>query len=798
MLSIWQDIRHGTRSLLKTPAFTALIVLILTVGIGANVAMFGVIDGALIRSLPYPEADRLVTVRTIYEGRIRRWISALDYWDIWSLNESFHQLAAYSGFPRTRTVTGVDAPERVPTAIISHELLPALGAQLLMGRGFIAEDELVAASQVTVLSFGYWQRQLGGAQDVIGRVLNLDGVPTEVIGVLGEGFRFTQDVDLWQPMREDDPFIAERGKSNWSLLGRLAPGVSLAQAQTELDVIADGLAVQYPETNQGLGVVLTDLQRAWSERYRDGLFLLQVAVALVLLIACGNAAGLLLARGSTRRSELAVRSALGASSNRIVRQLLIESLLMAGAASVLGVFLSLWLQPLLLRFTATQTLTGLTGISPTVLCFVLLVAVLTGLTFGMLPALRASRAGLTQDLQSAARTTDRRGNRFRSGLVVAQVAVSIVLLFAAGLLIRSLSGLMSSDLGFESDNLITAEIQLPRAKYQEPQQRVQFYRELTERLEAVPGVANVGLITQLPIRQPGNNELVHDLEDPPVGLIESRSAYLRFVRPGYFDAMGIPMMAGRDIEETDIGGSPLVFVVNEAFVDSVLRGRDPIGRQVVLDYEYTFEVVGVVGDVLTGGLADTRFPAMYGSYGQNPSFDMGLALRTSVQSPSVMRALRTTLRAMDPDIPDAEMIEMRTLLSRSQASRRAQTVVLSLFAGVAVLLAVAGLHGVLAQSVVERRREIGVRVAMGAGPGSIIAMVMTRGLVLVALGIGFGLVGALVASRLLDHMLFQVTPGDPLTLIAASILFAAVAVAACLPPVLRALRVDPVSVLQAE
>jgi putative ABC transport system permease protein len=786
MRGIWQDIRHGSRSLLNTPAFPAVVVLILTVGIGANVAMFSVIEQTLIRPLPYPEPERLVSARVTVEDQVRPRVSARDYWDYRDLNTSFEQLAAYSGFPRDRTVTGVDEPERVPVAIVSHELLPGLGARPFMGRGFVADDELATAAQVVILSYGYWWRRLGGAPDAVGRVLNLDGIPTEVIGVLAADFRFRQEVDLWMPMRVDDPFIAERGKTNWSVIGRLAPGVSIAQAQSEVDVIAAQLAAQYPASNRGMGLVLTDLQRSWSENYRDSLFLLQAAVALVLLIACGNVAALMLARGSTRRAELSIRGALGASGHRIARQLLVESLLMAGAAGVLGVLLAGWLEPLLLQLASAQQIAGpASGLSPVVLAFVLIVSAVTGVTFGALPALRASRSSLSEDLKSGARATDRGGVRFRSGLVVVQVAFSIVLLFAAGLLIRSLASLMSDDLGFQRENLITGEIRLPQDKYGQPAQRIQFYSELTETLRSVPGVVSVGLISQFPVRQ-------------PVALTETRTAYFRAVQPGYFETMGIPLLAGRDIAETDVRGSPLVFVVNQAFADSILRGREPIGRQVVMDYEYTFEVVGVVGDVRTGGLGDWRFPAMYGSHGQIPYFDMGLAVRTLGRPGPVTAALRAAIRGLDRDIPDPEFLEMHALLAQSQVGRRVRTLLLALFAGVAVSLAVIGLYGVLAQSVAERRREIGVRVALGAAPRDITALVVRRGLTLVALGIGLGLAGSLAAARLLEQMLFRVTPADPVTLVIVSALFSAVALAACLLPARRAVRVDPVTVLQTE
>lgn len=799
MVGIWQDIRHGGRSLIKAGGLTAVIILVLTIGIGANVAMFSVIDAALIRSLPYPEPERLVYGQSTFEGRERAWVSARDYWDFRDGATSFEQLAAFSGLPRTLVVTGVDRPEGVPGLVVSHELFPALRVAPQIGRGFSAEDELETAPLVAIVSHGYWQQELGGEADVVGRTVKVDGFQTEIVGVMPMGFQFRFDVDFWVPMRRDDQFIAERGKTNWSVVGRLAPAVSLAQAQSEVDVIAAQLAVEYPDSNRGIGLKLTNLREAWSRDYRESLFMLQVAVALVLLIACGNVASLLLARGSARRTELSVRGALGASGARIARQLLTESLLLAGVAGLLGILLAQWLQPLLLQLTAVeQSAIFEPGLSPRVLSFVVAVSVLTGLIFGTLPALQAARGDLAQDLKSSVRTTDRGGARFRRGLVVFQVAVSIVLLIGAGLLIRSLASLMSVELGFDTENLVTAEIQLPRDAYGEADRRIQFYTDLTRRLEAVPGVEGVGLISQLPIRQPGNNEPVFDAEDPPVGMVDARTAYFRAVQPGYFEAMGVPLLAGRDIEPTDGRGSPLVFVVNQAFVDSILKGRDPVGRQVVMDSEYTFEVVGVVGDVLIGGLNAERFPAMYGSHAQIAYFDMGLAVRASTRPEPLAGALRAAIWSLEPDIPDPELITMDGLLSRSQLTRRIQTVGLAILAGVAVLLAVVGLYGVLAQTVVERRREIGVRMALGARPGDITEMMLRNGLLLVAIGIGIGVIGAIGATRLLERMLFEIAPTDPATFAIVSVLFTAVAAVACLLPAWRAVRVDPVTVLQSE
>ncbi len=566
MAGIWQDIRHGSRSLFKTPGFTVVAILILTVGIGANVSMFGVIDTALIRALPYPEPDRLVAARTTFEGRYRAWVSARDYWDYRDLATSFDQLAAYSGFPRQVTVTGVEQPERIPALVVSREFFPALAVRPAMGRGFASADQLSTAARVAVLSYGYWQRRLGGVQDVVGQTLSIDGALVEIIGVMPAGFHFRLDAEIWLPMREDDPFIAERGKTNWSVIGRLAPGVSIAQAQAEVDVISARLAEQYPDSNRGIGLGLINLQEAWSEDYRESLFMLQAAVALVLLIACGNVAGLLLARGSTRRGELSMRAALGASGGRIVRQLMIESLLLAGVAGVFGILLAGWLRPLLLQITLAEAAGGWSpdfhdshsirggGFD------------LTGLAFGTLPALRASRNNPAQDLKR------------RSGRLMAVGRGSAVgwsscklrspsSLVGAGLLIRSLASLMSEDWDLTGEAADGGD-PIASGEYRTSSGGSSSTRP-GERVAGVPGVESVGLISQIPVRQPGNNEPVYDVEDPPLGLVESRSAHFRAVLPGYFEAMRIPLHAGRDIQPTDaVGSQPVLSSIKHSPIRS--------------------------------------------------------------------------------------------------------------------------------------------------------------------------------------------------------------------------------------
>ncbi|KPK81234.1 MAG: hypothetical protein AMS25_07460, partial [Gemmatimonas sp. SM23_52] len=612
---------------------------------------------------------------------------------------------------------------------------------------------------------------------------------------------FYHDVEVWQPMRPNSPFVGARRFHNWIMLGRLKPGVTIEQAQSEVDVISAQLEAQYPDSNRGKALLLTELQEALAEGYRTSLYILMAAVALVLLIACGNVASLTLARGSARRTELSTRAALGASGLRLVRQLLTESLVLAVAAGILGTLLAVWLWPLLLQLLAVEQ-PGVQGVgfADTVLGFALVISLVTGLVFGVVPALRASRGDLVEDLKSGVRTTDAGGNRFRNGLVVAQVAVSIVLLIGAGLLIRSLATLMGVDTGFDTRNLLTAEVRLRGAEYADQERRIQFYTALRENVRAIPGVESVALINQLPIRDPGNNIRVWDEQNPPVDPGDVRSAYIRAVFPGYFETMGIPMLSGRGIEETDVNEAPAVLVVSRTVADSILPGKDPLGQRVVVDFgqPVPLEVVGVVEDIKMSSLLSTDFPAMYGSYYQIPYSTMRLAVRTVVPPQLVIGGLREAVWSLDRDLPVADVATMDDVLARSLSARRTQTVALGIFASVALLLAAVGLYGVLAYYVSRRHHEIGIRVALGAAKGDIVELVLKRGLVLVAVGIALGLVGAFGVTRTLSDVLYQVKPTDPMTFALVSLFFAFVAVIACLLPAWRALRVDPLIALQAE
>jgi len=800
-MGIWNDIRYASRSLIHAPGFTLVVVFILAVGIGATVAMFSIMEAAMLRPLPYNEPGRLVLGNTTFDGNVNWTSSAADYWDWRDMSTSFDQLAATTGFTRNHTITGGEQPEQIPGTIVSINFFATLGIGPHFGRGFSLDEGLQGAPNVAMISNGYWQRRFGGSPDVLGSTLTLDGEPYEVIGVMPAGFRFYYDVDVWRPMRPDSDWIGARRFHNWILLGRLAPGVTLEQAQSELDVISAQLEAQYPESNQGKALLLTSLADAMIYGYRESLLMLMGAVALVLFIACGNVAGLMLARGSARRLELSVRAALGASGIRLVRQLLSESLVLAIVAGIAGTLLAAWLQPFFLQLLAIDPPAGQSaGLPTSVLAFAIIVSIASGVLAGIAPAIRVSGSRLFDELKSSVRTTDAGGTRFRSGLVVVQVALTIVLLIGSGLMIRSLANLMSVDAGFDSRNLLTAEIRLPQSEYPDSEQRIQFYTTLVENVAAIPGVDEVAVINQLPIRNPGNNIYVHDADNPPLDPNEIRSAYIRAVLPGYFETMDIPLLSGRVIAATDVAESPPVLVISQGMADSIFPGVNPVGRRAVVDFGQptTFEVVGVVGDVQQSTLTDSRLATMYASYLQIPYSAMAFAVRTAVEPESVVGALRDVVRALDPNIPIADVSTMESVIGRTLMTRKVRAVALSIFGGVALLLATVGLYGVLAFWVTRRRHEIGIRVALGASSGNVVEMILKRGIGLVAIGIVLGLGGAFAGTRLLEDMLYNVEPVDLTTFISVGVFFTGVAIVACLVPAWRALRVNPAETLQAE
>ena len=810
MLStLLSDLRFAVRSALRQPTFTFVVVATLALGIGANTAMFALVHAALLRPLPYEDPEQLVLARTTFGGNPNEWSSLPDYYDYREQATSFETLAATGGGASAQPVSGVERPELVATMRVSTDLFAMLRVAPIAGRGFAADEGVAGAPYVALVSEGYAYRRFGGALDALGRTLTASGVAREgpvtatVVGVMPATFRFTDDVDLWLPMRRgenDGP--QTRQFHSWRLFGRLRPGVSIAAAQREVDVIARRLQAQYPDTNDEKALRLDPLQTGLLEAETPWLIVLMGAVGLVLLIACANVAGLLLARGATRRAELAVRTALGASRARLVGQLLTESLMLAAVSGVAGLALAVWLQRLL------PIATGLAdaGVAPTgldmpVLLFALAVSIVTGLLFGVAPALRAPSFSPANHLAQGVRTTEARGgSRLRAALVVGQVAVSLVLLVSAGLLIRSFTRLATTDLGFEVAHLLTADIQLLQTAYPEDHQRIQFFDGLRDDLAAIPGVTAVGVVNQLPIRHPFSNPPAWPADNPPAVPSDRLTANRRVVLPGYFEAVGMPLVAGRDFTTSDRADTPRVAVVNETLARTFFPGEDPLGRRLVIDDDppVTYEVVGVVADARIDRVNRYVRAAAYRSFYQDPRTVMRLALRSTLAPDELATTVRRVVAARDRDVLVANTIELEQLIGDSIVSQRVSAITLTMFSVVALLLAALGLYGVLAYYVTQRTHEIGVRVAVGADPSAILKHVLGRSSVMVIPGLVLGLIASLASTRLIEHLLFEVPATDPATFGTVSGCLAVVALAASAWPAWRATRIDPVQALRGE
>ncbi len=799
-----QDVRVALRSFLKQPAFLVAVLLTLGLGIGGNVAMFGVLEASLLRALPYRQPDHLVMGRVTRHGEVGYTVSGPDFFDYRERSASFADLAAFTPFQIATTVSGDGEPERVRGVLVSTRFFATLGVRPALGREFTGTEGELDGPDVVVLSHGFWERRFGGDPDVLGRAVSLGGRPYTVVGVMPAGFRFVLDTDLWLPLQRGGSWAQARQFHNFVLVSRMGPGVTLDRAQADVDRISGALAETYPDSNRDKGLNLTPLREALTERYETTLALLMAAVAALLLIACGNVAGLLLARGSARRGELAVRAVMGAGRGRLARQLLTENALLALGAGVVGTALAVWLERGILTFVSMDQLGPVEArVSPPMLGFAAGLSLVTVLVFGVLPSLHMARADPASDLHGGTRTAGGRvATRFRSGLVVTQVALTSVLLVVSGLLVRSLGELRGVDPGFDTHNLLTAEAYLPGGKYPQGKERVEFYRQLRERLAALPGVDAVGLVTRLPIRDRGGNVRVDLPERFGTSGVFGGMADQRTVMPGYFETMGIPVVAGRDLTLDDGEGEPRLVVISQGVAHRLFGTSDPVGRTVGVDtggLEPTlFQVVGVVGDVVMEDPTEGVYPAVYFPYAAQPSSSMRLAVRTHGDVAGVTSAIRSVLREEDPDVPLAGVSTLDDAISRTASDARAVAVVLLLFSAVALLLAAVGLYGVLAYQVTRRRHEIGIRMALGATVGRVLSSVIREGLTLVLGGLALGAGASLFAARLVQGMLFGVGPADPATYGGVALFLGGVAALACLVPALRAAGVDPVQAFRAE
>ena len=802
MEDLRHDLRYGVRILIKNPGFTLVALLTLALGIGANSAIFSVVNSVLLRPLPYHQPDRLVMVwhNNTKEGKPDDFIAYPSFLDLRAQSQRLEDAAALTPLWRF-VLPGSDGHEQVDGHWVSSSFFQVLGVQPLKGRGFTANEDRPGGVPAVIVSYRLWRNHFDGDPNILGRAVPLNNSAAPIVGVMPPGFRFLDDVDLWAPLSQN-PFLERgRGVRLLRMVGRLAPGATVAQAQAEMEGIAGRLERAYPDTNTGLGARVIALDDQLVGGIRLALLVLMAGVGCVLLIACVNVASLLVARAAAREKEIALRSALGAGRLRLVRQFLTESVVLALLGGAGGLLCAFW-GLRLLRGLSPPGLPRVDEISldGAVLGFTLLVSLLAGLVFGLLPALQLSRGSLQESLKEGGRTTATGGtSRIRNVLAVAEMALALALLVAAGLLIRSFARLIHVDPGFRSDHVLTMQLSVP-SSYSQPGQRLALYKEMFARLEALPGVASAGGVTRLPLGAGVTTTL--EIEGRPVSPGEQPEIEFRRASTHYFAAMGIPLRTGRVFTERDTAAAPPVAVITEGAARRFWPGENPIGRRVRFlpggsDAPW-YTIVGVVGDVKHFGLDAEARPELYMHFDQGPPGGPLLAIRTSGDPTNLAAAARRELRRLEKELVISRVKTMTELVSESVAQRRFHALLLGGFAAVALALAAVGIYGVMAHAVTQRTHEIGVRMAMGAQPGDVFRLVIGQGMLLALLGVGIGLVSALGVTRFLERLLFGVEPMDLLTFGAAALFLSAVAFVACYVPARRATRVDPMAALRYE
>ncbi len=801
MDSIIKDIRYGLRSLLKRPAFTAIALIALALGIGANTAIFSLVNAVILQPLPYPDPDRLVWVYgNIRNGGNRASVAPLDFLDYRSQNKTFEQFAASIGGTVPMNLTGSGEPERVTASTITGNYFDTFGVHPALGHGFSLENEKSGQDQVTVLSYAFWQARFGGDPNIVNKTIILDGKAYEVIGVMPAGVVLPQPADLWVPLNFDaTPEMKARKAHFLRPIGRLKAGVTLARAQADTDLIAAQLEQHYPDSNAGWSLRLIPLREILVGGSRTMLFILFGAVGFVLLIACANVANLLLVRAAARQKEIAMRTALGASRLRIIRQMITESLLLAIFGGALGALLAVAGVKLLVSLSEDSIpRTANVKIDATVLAFTLLISLATGLLFGLAPAFRTMKENLVDALKDGIRGSEGTlKNRTRSLLVVFESAIAVMLLIGAGLLIRSLVALQNVDPGFDPNNVLTMRIDLPRQKYDTPDKTSNFFEQLETRVAGLPGVEAVGLVTELPLSGQLNDMPFTVEGRPAVAANEALDADFRRVNQNYFSAMRVPLRRGRNFTEQEVRQGAKVLMVSQQLVDTAFPNEEPLGKRLIMAMNNEpYEIVGIVGDIRDQSLQAQPSATMYLPT-QAPN-QRNLVIRTHGDPLSLVGAVRKEVNALDPDQPIAAIRPMTEWVAMSVAGARYRTTLLGLFAVLAMLLAATGIYGVMSYSVAQRTQEIGVRMALGARPFDVLKLVVRQGMMLALIGIVIGFAGALALTRVMSSFLFGVTERDPITFGVVAALLIVVAFVACFVPARRATKVDPLVALRYE
>ena len=829
MQTLWQDLRYGARMLMKNPGFTLTAVLTLALGIGANTAIFSVVNAVLLRPLPYPESERLMMVNTtdLTRGNASFGVNLPDFREWRARNRSFEEMAAFSA--DSYNISGNEEPERVVGAVASAGLFKAMGVNPAQGRAFLSEEEQYGKHRVVVLSDGLWRRRFGAQARLDGQVIKLNGEVFTIIGVMPRGFQFpSQNVMLWMPLAApDNSEYATRGNYWLSVVGRLKKGLTAAQAQSDIAEVQRRIE----EGSIGftsISVNLAPLHETTVGNARRALLVLLSAVLFVLMIGCANVANLLLARASARRREIAVRMALGAARGRLVRQLLTESLLLGLLGGVAGLLLALWGVDALVGLEPNLPRIGEIKVDVAALVFTFALALLVSLVFGLAPALQSTRDDFNESLKEGGRGArdGGRGRRLRNALAVAEIAMALILLVSAGLMLNSLLRLLRVDPGFRTDNALTMQISLPQAKYPDnrPDLTFGFYRRLLDRVASLPGVEFAGLSSALPLTNSGSSRLFSiEGRRAPKSLEEIPIMQFRQTSGDYFNAMAIPLIKGRYLSPGDTRDALPVAVINESLARLYFPGEDPIGKRVWLGppeelipselipsgmdlkgFRFTrWNIVGVVKDVLHNGLNRRGQPEIYVPNEQNgnnkipdATRSMYLAVRTTTDPLSLTAAVRRQVFEIDNEQPVAEVATMEQLLATSLSQSRLSALLLAIFGAVALILAAVGVYGVMSYAVTERAHEIGVRMALGAARRDVLWLVISRGMSLAGAGVLVGLAGALALTRLMKTLLFSVSATDPLTFSAIALLLAVVALLACWIPARRATKVDPMVALR--
>ncbi len=815
MGNFWQDVRYGLRTLTKTPMFTLVALTALALGIGANTAIFSVVNAVLLRDLPYRDSGQLMIVweQNRARGGRNNVASLANFLDWQQQSNSFQEMAAF--YDAAFNLTGEGSPEEIPAQVTSGNLLTLIGTEPALGRVYTKEEAEPGRNDVVVISHGLWQRRFGGVADIVGKKISLNGETVTVLGVMPQGFKFFMKegsrtgkaAEIWTPTNFASVLNGPtKGRGRFiTVAGRLKPGVTPEQAQVEMSTIASRLEKQYAQFNTNMGVNVVPVREQLAGEIKIALYVLLGAVGFVLLIACANVANLMLARAASRQSEFSIRTALGAGRWRIVRQLLTESVLLSILGGALGLLIALWGVDALVALSPPNMLgTEKIGLSMPVLAFTFVISLLTGVVFGLVPALEATRLNLNETLKETGKSnmSSRRSRRMSSVFVVAQVGLALVLLIGSTLMIKSFLRLQAVDPGFKTENLLTLRVTVPASKYPEDNQVVAFHRQVLERLKTLPDVRAVGAVSALPFG--GNlgartSFWIEGRPAPPPG--EELSTDVRVTDENYFQAIGIPLLSGRGFTEQEGKEDRRTIIINETMARQHFPGQNPLGQYLkvqMMPDPQPMEIIGVVADAKYKTLEGPSHPMIYWTHPQLVYSEMTHVLRTNGDPMNLAAAVRREIQAIDRDQPVADVRTMQSWIDELTARSRFGTLLLTIFAGLALVLAAIGIYGVMSYSVTQRTHELGIRIALGAQTRDVLKLILGRGFVLTLVGIALGLAASFALTRVMSSLLFGVSATDPVTFAGLSLLLTGVALLACYIPTRRAMKVDPMVALRNE